>query len=422
MKTTLTGKTLRKFAIAALFSLTSTALVAQNAGENAAQPDTMQSALKEEKKEEKKVEKKWFDNMSIRGYAQIRYNQLLVSNPELINEQGDKSIGTKNGFFIRRARIIFSGRPNEHVSFYFQPDLASSIDANRQYYAQIRDLYFDVSIDKEMVYRFRIGQSKVPFGFENLQSSSNRLALDRADAQNSALSNERDLGVFFYYTPKSVTETFTELQNSKMKGSGNYGMFAIGAYNGQTAGNQEMNSKRHYVTRLAYPAKIGSQIFEAGAHAYFGDFVLLKKDSKIKGENEFRDQRVGANFILYPKPFGIQAEWNMGLGPEFDPSSKTIFEQELNGYYVQAMYNLEFGKQLIIPFVKYQYYDGGKKHEQDARSYTVKDTEIGIEWQPVRAFELTAIYAMMDRRYEDFAKPVNHQKGNLLRLQAQVNF
>jgi hypothetical protein len=36
-------------------------------------------------------------------------------------------------------------------------------------------------------YRVRIGQSKVPYGFENLQSSQNRLSLDRNDALNSAV-------------------------------------------------------------------------------------------------------------------------------------------------------------------------------------------------------------------------------------------
>jgi phosphate-selective porin len=33
-------------------------------------------------------------------------------------------------------------------------------------------------------FRLRVGQSKVPFGFENLQSSQNRLTLDRNDALN----------------------------------------------------------------------------------------------------------------------------------------------------------------------------------------------------------------------------------------------
>jgi hypothetical protein len=72
--------------------------------------------------------------------------------------------------------------------------------------------------------------------------------------------------------------------------------------------------------------------------------------------------------------------------------------------------------------VRYQYYDGGKKHERDARSYTVKETEIGVEWQPIKNFEFVAAYTFSDRRFEDGLKPDNHQDGSLLRLQLQFNY
>jgi hypothetical protein len=135
--------------------------------------------------------KKWYDKISLRGYAQVRYNRLLETNPALKCEQCDKSWGDKGGFFIRRARLIFSGNLSERVFFYIQPDLASSISSSvaAQNFAQIRDLYFDVALDTKKEFRFRIGQSKIPYGFENLQSSQNRLALDRNDPLNSSFNN-----------------------------------------------------------------------------------------------------------------------------------------------------------------------------------------------------------------------------------------
>lgn len=45
-------------------------------------------------------------------------------------------------------------------------------------------------------------------GFENLQSSQNRLPLDRNDGLNSAVSNERDLGVFFSGAQKNIGNCF----------------------------------------------------------------------------------------------------------------------------------------------------------------------------------------------------------------------
>jgi phosphate-selective porin len=77
---------------------------------------------------------------------------------------------------------------------------------------------------------------------------------------------------------------------------------------------------------------------------------------------------------------------------------------------------------LVYPFFRIQNYRGGKKYELDARSYTVNEYEIGIEWQPLRFFELVAMYTLSKRRFEDLKNQENTQKGRLLRLQAQLNF
>ena len=131
---------------------------------------------------------------------------------------------------------------------------------------------------------------------------------------------------------------------------------------------------------------------------------------------------MGASFILYPQPFGLQAEYNIGTGPEYDPATNTITDQKLQGGYVLASYMIKPGKHVVIPFSRYYIYKGGKKHELDARSYDVKELEMGVEWQVNRNFEFVAMYTISDRRFEDARKPINHQKGSLLRLQAQVNF
>jgi Phosphate-selective porin O and P len=368
----------------------------------------------------------WYEQIALRGYAQTRYNRLLETNENLGCEQCDRSWGKNGGFFLRRIRLIFSGQINKQVYFYIQPDFASSPSADRLHFAQIRDAYFDIGVDANNEFRFRIGQSKIPYGFENMQSSQNRLALDRNDALNSPVSNERDLGVFFYWAPKKTRKLFSHLVSSGLKGSGDYGVFALGAYNGQTANNPELNNKPHVVARLTYPFEVKDQIIEAGVQAYTGEFVLtaanLTTGVKTTKDRSYKDERVAASFILYPKPFGIQAEYNVGTGPEFNKATSTIEEKPLKGGYIQMSYFSKYKTHTIIPFARYQVYQGGKKHERDARSYDVKDIELGVEWQPWKQFELVAIYTISQRRYEDFTLPNNNQKGNLLRVQAQVNF
>lgn len=373
---------------------------------------------------EKQTEKKWYDQISLRGYMQVRYNGLLETNENLTCEQCDKSWGGEGGFFIRRMRLIFFGQIHPRVYFYIQPDFASAPSSTTLHFGQLRDAYFDIGLDKKNEFRLRIGQSKVPYGFENMQSSQNRLALDRNDALNSAVSNERDLGVFFYWAPENTRKLFSSLVKDGLKGSGDYGVFAFGAYNGQTANRPEVNKNRHIVTRLSYPLKVKSQIIETGIQAFKGKYTLLSTSSGVKYADDklYDDERVGGTFVLYPKPFGILAEYNVGRGPEFDKFADSITTQSLRGGFITASYKMNFGAHTLIPFVRYQTYKGGKKHELDARSYSVEELELGTEWQLSKNFELVVMYTMSSRRFEDFNLQDNYQRGNLIRIQAQVNF
>ena len=371
-----------------------------------------------------KQDKKWYDTFSIGGYVQARYNRLLETNPNLNCDQCDKSWGEGGGFFLRRVRIKLSGNITKRVYFYIQPDFASG--AFGEHFGQIRDAYFDVSLDEDLEYRFRIGQSKVPFGFENMQSSQNRLPLDRNDGLNSSIKNEREVGVFFYWAPKEIRQLFSEVNRKGLKGSGDYGVVGLGVFNGQTGNSPELNKDLHVVARVSYPFYVGNQIIEPGIQAYTGRYTL-PEDNVTEGvvanhDLTYKDQRIAGTFVLYPQPFGIQAEYNIGNGPRYNKYTNTIENSFVKGGYVTLSYKETLWNQLFYPFVRYHYYDGGKKFEQDARSYKVNELELGIEWRPFRSFELVAMYTISSRRYEDAILTDNLQEGQLLRLQAQVNF
>nr|WP_255710057.1 porin [Pontibacter harenae] len=373
----------------------------------------------------------WYKKISIRGYAQVRYNRLLETNPLLKCDQCDKSLGAGNGLFIRRTRIIFSGNVHERLFIYIQPDFASSPGGNTLNFVQLRDAYFDLALDAKKEFRLRIGQSKIPYGFENMQSSSNRLALDRNDAINSALANERDLAVMFYWAPSKIRERFEELTSLGLKGSGDYGVVGLGVFNGQTANRPDANDELHTVARIAYPIRLANgQFIEPGIQAYSGKYVVtpdqLSSGVKVGSEEQlqegFIDQRVAASLVVYPQRLGFQAEYNVGRGPEFDAATSSIKVKPLHGGYAQTMYKMQVGNQVLIPFIKLQYYKGGKKHERDATSHRVAETEIGAEWQPFKNFELVADYSIADRTTSNAANLYNRQFGNRLRLQAQFNF
>lgn len=374
-------------------------------------------------------DKPWFEKISLRGYAQLRYNRLLENNENLKCEQCDKSMAPNSSVFLRRARLVISGDVHERVYIYIQPDMANDASATSQHFMQLRDFYADLAVDESKEFRFRVGQSKVPYGFENLQSSQNRLSLDRNDALNSAVANERDLGVFFYWAPEDIRKRLSALVSSGLKGTGDYGVVGLGVYNGQTANKHEANDSMHAVARLAYPFRTeGGQFIEAGIQGYAGRYVVplaQRTSAAVLGDFEQHDRRAAASFTLYPQPFGFQAEYNFGVGPEYDPVTRRIEKKHLRGGYAQVMYMLRKASHIVTPFVRAQYYEGGKKHETDARRYLVRQVEGGVEWQPHKALEIVAAYSQEDRAFQDDASAAsrrNRQKGGRMRLQLQVNF
>lgn len=359
-----------------------------------------------------KATHEWFQRLKIRGYTQIRYNRLGETNEKLVNTQGDRSIGEDGGFLIRRARLIVYGDVHDHVYVYLQPDFASTA-ADQPHVSMLRDWYADISIDKKKEFRFRVGQSKVPYGFENMQSSQNRAPFDRSDALNSAVKDERDLGVFFYYAPAHIRKRFRHLVDSGLKGSGDYGVVALGVYNGQTANQTEKNSTPHVVARATWPFQIGKQIVEVGGGGYFGKFVV-KHDEDVSAPDELRDVRAHASFILYPQPFGLQVEYNIGRGPEL--VGDRVTERPLHGGYAMAMVKLGD----FIPYVRAVRYDGGRKFETNAPHYKTREIELGLEYKPIDALEFTAAYTFAERTYPK--APYPQESGRFLRLQAQINF
>lgn len=363
---------------------------------------------------------KWYERIQIRGYAQLRYNRILETNDQYNCSVCDKSIGKNQGLFLRRARIILFGDVSDRVFIYIQPDYASEATSGtspQQNYFNIRDAYFDYALESSKEFRLRFGLSKIPFGFENLQSSSNRAPLDRADGLNSAVPNERDIGVFFMYAPSEIRKIFRDLTSNNLKGSGDYGMFAIGFFNGQTLNKSEQNEDLHRVIRLTYPWKTaGGQFFEASIQAYEGQYDT----NPAAATDNFYDQRSALSFVMYPQPFGFSAEWNIGQGPEYDAKKGRTDEQELSGGYAQVNYQFEHEDHRFFPFARFQTYDGGRKADS-AASVRTEELEVGTEWQPNRAVEFTASWAK-GNRFRQTSSGKSREDGSFVRLQAQFNY
>jgi hypothetical protein len=375
------------------------------------------------------LKKDWFGKMSIRGYVQTRYTHVMGSdgyiqgqNPSTasafnsgLHSPTEPNISERDTFFMRRARMIFSGDVHDHLYLYAQLDWQAGVNSgyneSNASGLQTRDMYGDISLDQDKEHRFRIGISKVPYGFVNLQSSQNRLSIERPEALNSAVEGERDLGIYYMWASKTARERFRDLVRLGLKGSGDYGVFTVGGYNGQGLNRYDSNRNLHTVVRMAYPFQLESgQFFELGLGGYQGKFV--PGNSAAKNAAQFTDRRAAANFVWYPQPFGMEAEWTYGEGPEsvinYDANGRGAFIgrnglrtytapgmtiENLHGGYVMFNYKADTDYGSVIPFTRWSYFDGARKFVNNSPSQNVNELDLGIEYQPWPCFEIALVYS-----------------------------
>jgi hypothetical protein len=360
--------------------------------------------------------------LTLRGYTQLRVEQIVGARDSASCDGCAPTFRQSTGPSVRRARLVLSGSLSERVSIYVQPELAALLEGTVD--AELRDAYVDVALDRAKSVVLRAGQGKIPFGWENLQSSSRRLPLERAAATRSAFSSERDITMFAHWAPPHVRARLKTLADSGLRGTGDYGMVALGAFNGAGPNRLDFDRHVHTFARVTYPFVLrGGRVVEAGLQGYTGRFVLpeaLRAEAGAAGA--LADRRVAATVVAYPQPFGVQAEWTVGRGPSADASSGTVRSRALGGGYVQGMYRHRAGRHVIIPFVRASRFDGGEKFEPGARRDRVRDVDAGIEWVPTRAIELTAAYLRADRRSETATRVSDRARFHVLRFQVQVNY
>ena len=383
--------------------------------------------------------KHWYDRLQLRGYTQMRYNAFVggddtaPSGLSRLRSVHDASINDNGGFSLRRVRLVLQGDITDNLQLYLQHDFGSAVNnqsngERREHYGQLRDAYVDWFLDDEHSFRLRFGQSKVPFGWENLQSSSNRLTLDRSDAMNSGVPSERDLGIAAYYTPPHVQAIWDRLSKGGQKLFGNYGAFGVAAYNGQGTNRTEQNGNLMTVALATWPFELDGlggafegQVLELGGSAMLNKFRPEVRTGGVTAI-DYDDNRVGVHAILYPQPFGVQAEWNWGRGPEFDTSVQAILEKKLSGGYVQLMYDLgDVGMGRMMPYGRWQRYRGGWKASTNAPRLETDELELGVEWQIMKELEFTVAYANMKRSEAD-ERRTGRAEGDLIRTQIQWNY
>jgi hypothetical protein len=375
---------------------------------------------------------KWYERIGLRGYTQFRVSDVFDHEGPALEVPADRSVNENESLVIRRGRFVFSGDVTDRLSLYAQSDFNGSTGA-ADFSVQMRDLYADIWLDKAKFFRVRAGQSKIPFGWVNMQSSQNRAPLERPDAINSAAEGERDYGATFMWTPSTAKQVFRDITARGLKGTGDYGLVAVGLYAGQGPNRSDQNGQTHVVGRVAYPFKLASgQFVEVGVQAYHGRFVTPVQAIAVGGGASITpmqdpdgplDQRVGFTAVWYPQPIGVETEWNFGRGPELSPDNTRIESESLHGGYVQINYRLQHPSGTWFPFTRWNYYDGARKFARNAPPTRVNEIDFGLEFAKWAEVELSGMYTHTFHRTRTGSFPYTSTlDANRVGVQLQWNY
>ena len=375
---------------------------------------------------------KWYERLGVRGYTQFRREEVFSNQGAVLEVPADRSVNPNESFLIRRGRFVLSGDVSDRLSLYAQADFSAS-PGTGDFVVQARDLYGDVWLDRQKHWRVRVGQSKVPFGWVNLQSSQNRGPMERPDALNSAVEGERDLGMSLMWGSSAARQRFRDLTAQGLKGSGDYGVAAVGVYSGQGLNRPDQNADVHVCAGAAVlPVQDrGRAVLRAGVQGYLGRFVTTTQAITSGGEtftptqpgSGVADQRLAVTAIAYPQPLGVEAEWTFGEGPRAVGRPALDRRESLHGGYVQANYQVQNRVGTWFPFVRWNYFDGARKFGRNAPRDQVNELDFGVEFARWADVEITGIYTRTFRRTRTSAFPYDDTtNANRVGFQVQWNY
>jgi len=305
----------------------------------------------------------------------------------------DDASGSADTGRVRRVRLDFRGKI-KNVGWRVQTDA---------YPVRLLDAYLDYPVS---FLNLRVGQFKVPFGLENLESSPKLDTIERAQISERLVpgrdlpsASGRDIGL-------QLSGEFAP-QGTKILD------YAVGIFNGQGINTSDADEKKDLVARIVFspPVEVLKGL-SIGAAYYTGNwdyerkktrFVLDKttvtvNDSLIVDDWLTRETRTGFELTYLRGPLSIKGEYitgkdkgtgisGTGTNEKWDSSKERTIDRL--GWYAQIGYKLKELVPLDLEIVaKYDSYDPdtnlseGPYKDKNYFTYTI-DPKTGkppIDW------------------------------------------
>jgi hypothetical protein len=241
-------------------------------------------------------------------------------------------------FLVRRARVIFQGRPTDSISFYFQvgQDNVGGKLLTDDGSIRIKDAYINYRSSNAL--QVTAGQFKIPFLRSNLESAFNQLMIDRGGlvGQRPAREGSRDLGAMAWGNAKAFQYRFA-------------------IYDGSDQERQNSDSSFRAVSRVAYNwftretglSYSGTSLGASRVLQVAGQVDAQASRVEPRDESGFqsqpRDYRALAIDAFFEQPFARQAAVTLEaawLDRADDYQQAGLSTRRLRGYYAQGGYLL----------------------------------------------------------------------------------
>jgi predicted heme/steroid binding protein len=295
------------------------------------------------------------------GYFQVRYS--------------DDDATDTSEFLVRRARFNIRGPVSDRVSYRIELQMdAKEKGGGPTSKTQLRTLNADYKLDKGYL---RIGQAKVPWGYELLESVPDLWTAERCLFMDRLFPNQRDIGVMYAYQAAATKPEFD-----------------FGIYNGTGINASDNNKTKNVMARVNFPVRNGSVALSGYTGKNGADASQTDQD------------RYGASArFKWPGGAHFMAEFVMGrdLG------------SDIRGYYAQIGHPLAKTRPDLL-FAKYDQYD----EDTDASDNLFKRWSLGYWYELDPATRLTFVYEI--RNPQDNFSELSKWDGNAYYLQLQVKY
>ena len=308
------------------------------------------------------------EKVKISGYLQSQFTSDEAANP-------------KTDFRVRRARIKLEAPVTDMAALTLQVDATRTVE--------LKDAYLDLGRPTDS-WRLRFGQAKVPFMYEVLESSGNRLEPERTALATTLFPGERDQGAWVQ---------FKNALGDRIPGT----TLDIGFQNGNGVNAADNNNSKDLVARLRFP--IGDTPPDKNTEA---DSVYL---AYLNGE--LTDAKTS---VTTDKTF-IGGGVSKAFGPVWFRGEAITGKQlghDIFGWYAHGSYEIPGTPGTL--FARYERFD----ENRDASGDEFRSLTFGYQHQIDSKTRAILAYELRDPEsgYSKFSKT----DGNVLTLRLQVKY